>query len=159
MAGEVGFGGWWRDDEGAWRPPEEHPDPAHRARFTAPSAQTGYRPWAATTKPKGRRRPRRRRAALVVALVVSVAVVGAAAAARALDDAATVLDGGPGGLPAAPGACHPAYASPCVPVAADVDCAGAPDAGPVLVSGPVVLVDPGDDPYGLDPTGSGVGCT
>lgn len=51
--------------------------------------------------------------------------------------------------------CDPNYGG-CVPVAADVDCAGGTGDGPAYVEGPVEVV--GSDIYGLDPEGDGVGC-
>jgi hypothetical protein len=53
------------------------------------------------------------------------------------------------------GGCHPSY-SPCVPVAADVDCAGGKGNGPVYVSGPITVVGP--DVYGLDSDKDGIAC-
>ena len=53
------------------------------------------------------------------------------------------------------GGCDPNYA-PCVPVDADVDCAGGEGNGPSYVAGPVTVL--GDDPYELDRNGDGVGC-
>jgi len=51
-------------------------------------------------------------------------------------------------------ACHPAYASPCLPIVSDLDCG---DIGQV-----VFLRDPANDPYRLDgrgnKVGDGVGC-
>lgn len=52
--------------------------------------------------------------------------------------------------------CDPNYSGACVPIASDVDCAGGSGNGPKYVSGPV-YVD-GDDIYGLDRDGNGVGC-
>jgi hypothetical protein len=51
--------------------------------------------------------------------------------------------------------CTPGY-SPCLPPAADYDCAGGIGDGPEYVSGPVTVT--GSDPYGLDYDNSGVGC-
>lgn len=51
--------------------------------------------------------------------------------------------------------CHPSYA-PCVPIDDDVDCAGGSGNGPSYVSGPIRVI--GDDEYGLDDDGDGVGC-
>ncbi len=53
------------------------------------------------------------------------------------------------------GGCDPNYAG-CVPIASDVDCAGGTGNGPAYVSGPVQVV--GNDIYGLDRDGNGVGC-
>jgi hypothetical protein len=53
-------------------------------------------------------------------------------------------------------ACDPNYSGACVPVASDVDCAGGSGNGPAYVSGPVSVT--GDDIYGLDRDGDGVGC-
>jgi resuscitation-promoting factor RpfB len=55
------------------------------------------------------------------------------------------------------GDCHPAY-KPCVPIDSDVDCAGGSGNGPSYVKGPITVINPGDDPYGLDNDGDGVGC-
>jgi hypothetical protein len=55
------------------------------------------------------------------------------------------------------GDCHPAY-TPCVPIDSDVDCAGGSGNGPSYVQGPVTVINPGDDPYGLDKDGDGIGC-
>lgn len=46
--------------------------------------------------------------------------------------------------------------SPCLPPGPDVDCAGGSGNGPRYVEGPVRVR--GDDPYGLDSDGNGVGC-
>jgi hypothetical protein len=59
--------------------------------------------------------------------------------------------------PAAPSSdCDPNYTGACVPIASDVDCAGGSGNGPAYVSGPVRVV--GNDVYGLDSDGDGVGC-
>lgn len=55
----------------------------------------------------------------------------------------------------APAECDPNY-SPCVPVASDVDCVGGGGNGPAYVKGPVTVI--GQDIYGLDRDGNGVGC-
>lgn len=56
------------------------------------------------------------------------------------------------------GNCHPAY-TPCVPIDSDVDCAGGSGNGPSYVKGPVTVINPGDDPYGLDGNDKdGIGC-
>jgi hypothetical protein len=52
--------------------------------------------------------------------------------------------------------CDPNYTGACVPIASDVDCAGGSGNGPAYVSGPVRVV--GNDVYGLDSDGDGVGC-
>lgn len=53
--------------------------------------------------------------------------------------------------------CDPNYENPpCVPIASDVDCAGGSGNGPEYVQGPVTVI--GDDIYGLDRDGDGVGC-
>lgn len=52
--------------------------------------------------------------------------------------------------------CDPNYEGACVPIASDVDCAGGKGNGPEYVRGPVYVV--GDDIYGLDRDGDGVGC-
>ncbi len=52
-------------------------------------------------------------------------------------------------------ACAPGY-TPCVPVAADVDCVGVGDDGPAFVTGPVRVT--GSDPYDLDHDGDGTAC-
>lgn len=52
--------------------------------------------------------------------------------------------------------CHPSYTGACVPIASDVDCAGGTGNGPAYVVGPVSV--PGEDPYGLDDNGDGIGC-
>ncbi|MEO9325709.1 G5 domain-containing protein [Nocardioides sp. C4-1] len=52
--------------------------------------------------------------------------------------------------------CDPNYSGACVPIASDVDCAGGSGNGPAYVDGPVYVV--GDDIYGLDSDGDGVGC-
>lgn len=51
--------------------------------------------------------------------------------------------------------CHPSY-QPCVPIAADVDCAGGSGDGPAYASGPISVVGP--DEYDLDHDGDGVAC-
>jgi hypothetical protein len=50
----------------------------------------------------------------------------------------------------------PNYSGARVPVASDVDCAGGSGNGPAYVSGPVTVI--GNDIYGLDKDGNGVGC-
>ncbi len=50
--------------------------------------------------------------------------------------------------------CDPNYGG-CVPIARDVDCAGA-GRGPVFVTGPVEVI--GTDVYHLDRDHNGVGC-
>lgn len=52
--------------------------------------------------------------------------------------------------------CDPNYSGACVPIASDVDCEGGSGDGPEYVTGPV-YVD-GDDIYGLDRDGDGIGC-
>jgi hypothetical protein len=52
--------------------------------------------------------------------------------------------------------CDPNYSGACVPIASDVDCASGSGNGPAYVSGPVYVV--GNDIYGLDRDGNGVGC-
>jgi hypothetical protein len=54
-----------------------------------------------------------------------------------------------------PVTCSPNY-SPCVPVSSDVDCAGGSGDGPMYVLGPIHVL--GQDIYGLDSDGDGVGC-
>lgn len=54
-----------------------------------------------------------------------------------------------------PPRCNPNYEGACVPIASDVDCEGTGD-GPAWVEGPVQVT--GEDIYGLDPDGDGVGC-
>jgi len=51
--------------------------------------------------------------------------------------------------------CDPNYDG-CVPIASDVDCAGGSGNGPAYVQGPVQVI--GDDIYGLDRDGDGIGC-
>lgn len=51
--------------------------------------------------------------------------------------------------------CDPNY-SGCVPIASDVDCAGGKGNGPAYVKGPVKVI--GNDIYGLDKDGNGIGC-
>lgn len=57
--------------------------------------------------------------------------------------------------PTEPGGCNANY-SGCVPVASDVDCAGGSGDGPEYVTGPIRVT--GEDVYGLDRDGDGVGC-
>jgi hypothetical protein len=45
---------------------------------------------------------------------------------------------------------------PCVPMSEDVDCAGGDGNGPVYIDYPVEVI--GEDVYGLDHDGDGVGC-
>ncbi|HUQ35575.1 MAG TPA: hypothetical protein VM144_04280 [Aestuariivirga sp.] len=52
--------------------------------------------------------------------------------------------------------CDPNYEDACVPIASDVDCAGGSGNGPEYVQGPVTVV--GNDIYGLDRDGDGIGC-
>lgn len=54
------------------------------------------------------------------------------------------------------GDCDPNYTGDCVPIDSDVDCAGGSGNGPSYVQGPVRVV--GDDIYGLDRDGDGIGC-
>lgn len=58
--------------------------------------------------------------------------------------------------PATASGCDSNYSGACVPVASDVDCEGGSGNGPEYVAGPVTVV--GDDIYGLDRDGNGVGC-
>ena len=51
--------------------------------------------------------------------------------------------------------CDPNY-SGCVPIASDVDCSGGTGNGPAYVRGPVTVI--GNDIYGLDRDGDGIGC-
>lgn len=51
--------------------------------------------------------------------------------------------------------CDPNY-SGCVPIASDVDCSGGSGNGPEYVAGPVRVI--GNDIYGLDGNGDGIGC-
>jgi hypothetical protein len=64
-------------------------------------------------------------------------------------------DGGAGGADSLSSACDENYES-CVPIADDVDCASGSGDGPEYVEGPVYVI--GDDIYGLDSDGNGVGC-
>ncbi len=43
---EHGGSGWWQASDGRWYPPEQHPDPAHRARYAAPAPAAGPAPVA-----------------------------------------------------------------------------------------------------------------
>lgn len=52
--------------------------------------------------------------------------------------------------------CDPNYASACVPIAGDVDCADGPGNGPAYVRGPVAVI--GEDIYELDRDRDGIGC-
>jgi hypothetical protein len=52
--------------------------------------------------------------------------------------------------------CDPNYTGACVPIASDVDCAGGGGNGPAYVQGPVKVI--GQDIYGLDADGDGIGC-
>jgi hypothetical protein len=53
--------------------------------------------------------------------------------------------------------CDPNYSGACLdPNASDYDCAGGSGNGPLYVSGTVTVV--GDDHYGLDADGDGLGC-
>lgn len=52
--------------------------------------------------------------------------------------------------------CDPNYEGACVPIASDVDCEGGSGDGPAYVRGPVRVV--GQDIYGLDRDGDGIGC-
>jgi uncharacterized protein DUF2510 len=62
----------------------------------------------------------------------------------------------PAAEPLAPASgCDPNY-SPCVPIASDVDCANGSGNGPAYVNGPVTVI--GQDIYGLDSNGDGIGC-
>lgn len=63
---------------------------------------------------------------------------------------------GPHIVPQQSSQCDPNYSGACVPVDSDADCAGGSGNGPSYVSGPVSVV--GDDIYGLDNDGNGVGC-
>jgi hypothetical protein len=53
------------------------------------------------------------------------------------------------------GKCDPNYTG-CVPIAADVDCAGGSGDGPAYVQGPIHVI--GNDIYGLDRDGDGIAC-
>jgi resuscitation-promoting factor RpfB len=52
--------------------------------------------------------------------------------------------------------CDPNYSGACVPIASDVDCSSGKGNGPAYVQGPVRVV--GEDIYGLDSDGDGIGC-
>jgi hypothetical protein len=53
--------------------------------------------------------------------------------------------------------CDPSYKGACLdPSASDYDCAGGSGDGPKYVQGPIQVV--GDDHFGLDRDGDGVGC-
>lgn len=54
------------------------------------------------------------------------------------------------------GRCDPNYAGACVPIAADVDCAGGAGDGSAYVTGPVRVI--GRDIYRLDRDGDGIAC-
>jgi hypothetical protein len=82
----------------------------------------------------------------VGALVLSLGLAGAGLIAAAC---VPVKSPPPGG------GCDPNY-SPCVPIAADVDCAGGSGDGPAYVHGPVQVI--GVDVYGLDADHDGWGC-
>jgi len=75
---------------------------------------------------------------LTIGLVVGVAFAPAASAAPS------------------DGSCDPNYSGACVPIDSDVDCPGGSGNGPSYVSGPVTVI--GNDIYGLDRDGNGVGC-
>lgn len=82
----------------------------------------------------------------------------AAAAQAAAEAAAKAAQPAPKAVPVAPAAgagCDPNY-SGCVPIASDVDCAGGSGNGPAYVRGPVQVI--GNDIYGLDRDGDGLGC-
>jgi hypothetical protein len=81
----------------------------------------------------------------------------AAATPPAAPPAATTADGTtPDGTTVVPpaGSCDPNYAG-CVPLAADVDCAGEGD-GPAHVTGPIQVIH--EDHFGLDPDHNGTAC-
>jgi hypothetical protein len=52
--------------------------------------------------------------------------------------------------------CNSNYSGACVPNASDVDCEGGSGNGPAYVRGPVRVT--GNDEYGLDSNGDGIGC-
>lgn len=52
--------------------------------------------------------------------------------------------------------CDSNYTGACLPIASDVDCEGGTGNGPAYVRGPVQVV--GNDHYGLDRDGDGIGC-
>lgn len=58
--------------------------------------------------------------------------------------------------PPEPAAACDANYTPCVPVASDVDCASGTGDGPVYIDFSVQVV--GQDIYGLDHDGNGIGC-
>lgn len=83
----------------------------------------------------------------------SAAQEGPGAPASSPPATGTAPGGGTSPLPPG-GGCDPGYAG-CVPLVADVDCAGAGD-GPVYVKGPIRVIR--DDDYDLDPDHDGVAC-
>lgn len=96
---------------------------------------------------------------LAVAALLGTLIGSAHPAHSSLGALPAVQFSKPGSAPApqAPGSsCDPNYSGACVPIASDVDCAGGSGNGPAYVSGPVRVV--GNDIYGLDRDGDGVGC-
>ncbi len=74
---------------------------------------------------------------------------------RASTSSASTATPGRTAAQARSGGCHSGYGG-CVPIAADVDCAGGGGNGPKFVRGPVRVL--GSDEYGLDRDRDGVAC-
>ena len=95
----------------------------------------------------GSRRRSRRRVVLGGAIAVAVALVIGAGAWLAVSRPADPVSPRPAS-PAGESSCAPGY-QPCLPVVADLDCSEVRQQVSVT----------GDDPYGLDRDGDGLGCT
>jgi hypothetical protein len=69
--------GWWQANDGRWYPPQTHPDPAVRSRFTipAPPPQSEVSPSIAAGAARSRRGPVLTVACLVVILLAGVGAV------------------------------------------------------------------------------------
>ena len=85
----------------------------------------------------------------VIADVVTVAAIPELTAIGTRQPAPAPVAGSGGG-------CDANYTGACVPIAADVDCAGGSGNGPAYVQGPVRIV--GSDIYDLDRDGDGIAC-
>ena len=135
--------------------------------FTPPSAPGRRAPLVNSRKSPRRGHPRRRdalafaavgkRTSLAIALAAGLALAPIAHAEAAGQPFPQFIAPYSAPVPLDDGSdCDPNYSGACVPVASDVDCAGGSGNGPAYVQEPVRVI--GNDIYGLDRNGDGIGC-